>query len=351
MIENVIEKLFKDSGLGKTDQPITPVPGGFMHRMYKVHAGDKYYAVKHLNPGVMARESAAENFDKADALETIIEEAGIPIVPSLVLNGQKRQCIDGNFFYVFNWQEGRITDWNNITCNQCYKVGNILGRIHSLNCAETEIKIAEESAIDWEEYVHKAEKENNAISDILSENISLLKYAEGQLNAARKSLPAICCISNEDMDPKNVMWNNNEPIVIDLECLDYGNPVSHVLQLSLQWAGITTCNINQSLVKAFFEGYFAAYDNGFRAYETVFGLAYTWVEWLEYNICRALGAGADETECVMGVTEVKSTIKRMQYLFQKEKEIKDVFEQLKDGRHKSERNEAGRLNNCLECPG
>ena len=322
MIESIIAKLFENSGLGIIDQPITTVSGGFMHRMYKVHAENRYYAVKHLNPVVMTRESAVENYNRADALEAIIEKAGISIVPSLVLNGQKRQCIDGNFFYVFNWQEGKITDWNNITCDQCYEVGNILGRIHSLNCDETKIEAAEESAIDWEGYVDRAKKTANAISGILAENMNLLKYAEEQMNNARKLLPAICCISDEDMDPKNVMWSNNKPIVIDLECLDYGNPISHVLQLSLQWSGITTCNLNMSLLKAFFEGYFAAYDNGFRAYEDVFGLAYAWVEWLEYNICRVLGECADETEQALGETEVKNTIRRMQYLFLKEEEIK-----------------------------
>ena len=328
MIESIIAKLFIESGLGEIDQPIISVSGGFMHRMYKVHANDKYYAVKHLNPGVMARESAADNFDRADNLEAIIEDAGIPIAPSLVLNGHKRQCVDGKFFYVFSWQEGKITDWNNITYDQCYKVGNVLGRIHSLNCDETKIEIAEESVINWEEYATKAKEKAGEIGDILSENINLLKYAQEQMNSARKSLPTICCISDEDMDPKNVMWNGSEPIVIDLECLDYGNPISHVLQLSLQWSGITTCNLNLSLVKAFFEGYFAAYDNGFRSYDAVFGLAYTWVEWLEYNICRALGTCADETERVMGVAEVKNTIERIQYIFLKEKEIKNLFKEL-----------------------
>lgn len=328
MIESIIVKLFNESGLGLIDQPITSVSGGFMHRMYKVHANDKYYAVKHLNPGVMARESATDNFDRADSLESIIEKEGMPIVPSLVLNGHKRQCVDGNFFYVFSWQEGKTSDWNKITCDQCYKVGQILGRIHSLNCPETKMEPVEESTINWEEYATKAKENSYEISDILSENVDLLKYAQEQMNSARKSLPDICCISDEDMDPKNVMWNNGEPIVIDLECLAYGNPVSHVLQLSLQWAGITTCNLNLSLTKTFFEGYFAEYDNGFRAYDAVFGLAYTWIEWLEYNICRALGACADEKERAVGVTEVKNTIKRIQYIFLKEKEIKDLLTEL-----------------------
>ncbi len=63
------------------------------------------------------------------------------------------------------------------------------------------------------------------------------------------------------MDPKNIMWDNGIPWMI-----------------------------------AFFDGYLEAYDNCFRGYSDVAGVAYTWVEWLEYNIRRALGKCVDETE-------------------------------------------------------
>ena len=77
---------------------------------------------------------------------------------------------------------------------------------------------------------------------------------------------------------------------------------------------------------AFFDGYLEAYDNCFRAYSDVFGLAYTWVEWLEYNIKRALGACIDETERMMGISEVKNTIDRIKYIRSMEKEIKEALD-------------------------
>lgn len=160
----------------------------------------------------------------------------------------------------------------------------------------------------------------------MADNIQLLIHAEKELNAARSSLPDILCISNEDMDPKNVMWENGKPLVIDLECLDYGNPVSHALQLALQWAGTITYNIDVEKITAFFEGYLAVYDNGFRAYSSVFGLAYTWVEWLEYNIQRALGACVDEAERTLGISEVNNTINRINYIRSMEKEIKEALD-------------------------
>ena len=124
------------------------------------------------------------------------------------------------------------------------------------------------------------------------------------------------------MDPKNVMWDNGKPVVIDLECLDYGNPVSHVLQLSLQWSGVTICELDLSHLRAFFDGYLSAYDNGFRKYAEVFGLAYSWLEWLEYNLQRALGDGIDKEEKETGVKEVRNTLARIRCLYEKEAVIK-----------------------------
>ncbi|MBO4629909.1 MAG: aminoglycoside phosphotransferase family protein [Treponema sp.] len=320
----IIESLFEKLGLGKITSPINSVSGGFMHRMYKVCTENHTYAVKHLNPEIMKRPGAMDNYKKAERLEAILEEEGIPIVPALVFDGKKMQELLGNYFYIFDWHDGSITDWNNITVEQCWKAGNIQGRIHAI---KTGLAVANEptslelSTIDWDGYITQA-AECKEVESLLKENLSLLNYAQTELNKARKSLPNITTIIDEDMDPKNVMWKNGEPVVIDLECLDYGNPVSSAIQLSLQWAGITLCDFDAEKQKSFFQGYLAACDNGFRDYKSVFGLTYTWIEWLEYNIQRSLGASQDKTEQEMGFSEVKNTINRIKYIRKMEEKIK-----------------------------
>ena len=86
------------------------------------------------------------------------------------------------------------------------------------------------------------------------------------------------------MDPKNVMWSDGKAYVIDLECLDYGNPVASVLNLAMQWAGTVNGKYSSRNLEAFFRGYISKYDNGFRSYGELYGIVYSWVEWLEYNI-------------------------------------------------------------------
>ena len=318
-----IKKLFESRGLGNDVSPIVPVSGGFMHKMYKVNAGGKFYAVKHLNSEIMKRPGVKGNYEKAENLETILEDNNIPIVPALTINNVKMQEQDGEYYYIFDWQEGSITDWNAITIEQCRKAGNIQGKIHAIDSHYVEhAEISESDTPDFKALIEAAKAQDNEIYPLLAENESLLKYAVEQMISARRKLPDIESIIDDDMDPKNVMWYNGDPVVIDLECLDHGNPVSSVVQLSLQWAGITTCSFDPEKMKAFFEGYFDAYDNGFRNYAEVFGLAYTWVEWLEYNIGRALGKCADEDERCLGVSEVKNTVARIKYIRDIEESVK-----------------------------
>lgn len=341
MNDVLLSRLMTQCALGKLYGEPEPVSGGFMHKMYRVATDKGVFAVKHLNREVMARPGVFENYARADSLEAILEQHDIPIVPSLTLCGRKMQQVDDDYFYIFNWQNGAISDWNTISAAQCEKAGNILGRIHAIEPRDVPHEEPVPCAIDWHVYTERAVMATHAASAesglaaqkselavLLSESEELLDYAQKEVNRARESLPDIVCISNEDMDPKNIMWDDGAPHVIDLECLNYGNPVSHVLQLALQWAGITTCSLDVDNVAAFFRGYLAAYDSGFRSYPAVFGLAYTWIEWLEYNIRRAIEDGFPEDERQLGIEQVRQTICRIRYIREHEEKIKVVLENI-----------------------
>lgn len=324
-IDKQISDLMKQCHLGAVIAPITPVSGGLMHKMYRVETDCGIYAVKCLNPEIIKRPDVLENYARAEQIERILEEKGLPIVPALTIDGQKMQHMANRYFYIFAWQEGKITDWHHITKEQCRTAGNILGQIHAVDPQNVSHKEPEVSNINWQAYVRKAEDQKSEIAAMLSEHLELLVSAENELNQARAALPDILCLTNEDMDPKNVMWDNGNARVIDLECLDYGNPISGALQLALQWAGITTCELDIEKMTAFFDGYLAAYDNCFRAYSSVFGITYTWIEWLEYNIQRSLGEQSDDAERALGMSEVKNTIHRICYIHDLEPEIKKIL--------------------------
>ena len=75
--------------LGEIVGDILPVSGGLMHKMYKVQTERGTFAVKCLNPDIMKRPGVFDNYARAEALETILDNNGIPIVPALTFDGKK----------------------------------------------------------------------------------------------------------------------------------------------------------------------------------------------------------------------------------------------------------------------
>ena len=102
-----------------------------MHRMFRAETAKGVYAVKCLNPEIMKRPGVMENYRRAEKLEQVLENAGIPLAPALALDGQKMQELDGEYFYVFRWQEGRITDWQHITAELFVTIHFLLLGRHS----------------------------------------------------------------------------------------------------------------------------------------------------------------------------------------------------------------------------
>ncbi len=326
--EETIERLFRAKGLGRVLSPIEPVSGGLMHRMFKVSAESGTYAVKQLNPEVMRRPDAPGNFQQAEKLERVLEDAGIPIVPALTIRESKMQSFEGRYYYVFPWINGQVTDPNGITLAQCRAVGNILGRIHALSPKEAVHAAPKKSCINWSAYAEQASRAGSGIALLIRQNERLLAHAQDALNRSRPLLPDTECITDGDMDPKNVMWCDGCPFVIDLECLTIGNPASDALQLALHWAGDDACRVDTEKLKAFFEGYLNAYDSGFKDYAGIFGVSYTWLEWLEYNVKRALGQYEDEAEKALGLSEAVHTVDAIWHIYDKEDEIKRTLNEL-----------------------
>lgn len=324
-MSGLIPRVIEVCGLGKITGEIRSVPGGFMHRMFRVQTSGGVFAVKHLNPQVMARADAQKNYARAESLEAVLEKAGLPVVAAISFKGRKMIEVDGNFFYVFRWQGGKITDWNSITESQCRIAGSLLGRIHRIPVERTDLPSQTQAhnpcQTDFGAYI-KDKEIAREIREALQQNLAQILAAQEKLSRARAALPPLLCITDNDLDPKNIMWDDDGPHIIDLECLDYGNPAATALVLALQWSGTVTMNFRRENLIAYFKGYFAEYDDGFRAYDQIFGLPYEWLDWLDWNLRRASGAeAADEAERESGAQEAERTIQRIAYLSQIEDEV------------------------------
>lgn len=338
MVEKLLKKLCSEYNLGELTQSPTRLTGGFTHKMYSLFTTKGKYAVKLLNPFIMKRETAMSNYRAAERFERALEQTDIPILPALTFDEKKMQCMDGQYFYLYEWYDGKALKNEEITEFHCEKIGGILAKIHGLklqNGTGTDVGAGgdnreekyerEELHIDWDGYMEKLTEKNQELSALLRKNRELLYESQDKGNEAIKKLPATVAVCHNDMDSKNVLWNGEECRIIDLECLSYSSPIMELYELALCWSGYEVCNIDFHLFRSFIEAYEKAGGTLTTDWETVYYSNNGRLEWLEYNIKRALGMECSEEEIEMGIEQVKETIAHVIYYHEaKEKILKSL---------------------------
>lgn len=308
----LLDKICQQYNLGKLETAPVSLKGGFMHKMYSLFTDTGKYAIKLLNPFVMHRETASENFQNAEELELVLETIKLPIIPALLFNGSKMQKIDGQFFYLYQWFDGHALKNKEIEEIHCTKIGRLLAEIHDLD-RKKGIYNRNEIHIDWDFYINQLLQKNKRLYNLLKENHSLLFESQRNGNIASKKLPSVLSICHNDMDSKNVLWLGSDCRIIDLECLSYSNPFMELYETALCWSGYEECGIDYNLLSLFIHSYAEAGGVLPTDWETIYNSNNGRLEWLEYNIKRALGMECSKEEIELGIFEVNSTMAHVLY--------------------------------------
>lgn len=321
-------RVVEELDLGEIKELPSKVSGGLTHRMFKLFTTKGKYIVKLLNPNIMKRDTAIENFNKAEKFEEILKLNDIEAIYSIKFNGKKMQQIEEQYFYVYEWFDGKTLKDIEINNYHCQKIGAVLSKIHNIDLQKKDNYIREKH-IDFEYYINLAKKKNPRLFELLDGKLDILNESMNSGNLSIHKLPKVKTICHNDMDSKNVMWLNDEYKIIDLECLDYANPYLELYELALCWPGYETCNINFSLFKTFLKSYFSNSNLDVNIdWENIYYANNGRLEWLEFNIKRALEIECNtKEEQELGFNEVKDTIEHVMY-YKKEKE--QILNNLKD---------------------
>lgn len=270
--------------LGKLTAPPLRLHGGYMHRMFRLTTEQGDYAVKLLNPEIMSRPDALDNYRAAEGFEALLETENLPILPAKVMGGRKMQCVDGQYLYVFDYYEGHTLQETEITPAHCAKIGAVLARIHAV--ARQDATAAEPSSpIDWVSLANAllASGETKAEGASLCAAVPMLVQVTAAMEDAIRRIPPLAALCHNDMDPKNVLWQGEDFRIIDLECLGYADPRQEMLDLAISWSGG-----REEPFKAFVSAY-AAQGGVFPAdAAAVYDSRRNILDWLAYNARRAL---------------------------------------------------------------
>ncbi|MBQ3202225.1 MAG: phosphotransferase [Clostridia bacterium] len=299
------DALCEQLNLGALTEEPTRLTGGLMHKMYRIATASGDYAVKCLNPHVMVRADAARNFAAAEKLERKLEQTDLPLLPAHTLDGRKMQEMEGDFFYVFPYFEGKALKDEAITAHHCAIVGGLLAKLHAVENVHAPVK-TEMLTFDWDGF------------DLSEEDKTLLWQMQTAANNA--ALPPLLTICHNDMDPKNLLWNGLDCRIIDLECLGYGSPYLELLETALCWAGYESGSVDIDRFTAFVGAYARAGADLAADWAAVYAANAGRLAWLHYNLLRAGGSEGEENRalgkaeaektltCIKGYEKMKETI-------------------------------------------
>ena len=301
--------------LGTVVKEVVQVTGGLLHRMYRVCTDQGEYAVKVLNPEIMKRPVALRNTVNSERIAAAFQTV-IPVVAALEINGKQIHELDGAHYMIFAWVEGASIFLPMISAQNCYAIGDVLGKMHHENLTIDGVIPEEDGArvYDWDGYQvllqgYEGEtwamRYQDALSDIKTWNQAACD--------AQEILTKTLVISHRDLDPKNVMWKDNAPLIIDWEAAGYVNPYQELLEVVNYWAD----NGNGGLLKEHFDALFDAYTQHMKLervdWNAVFAGSFLgMLGWLDYNVKRALGievSTADEVQ--LGKEQVLGTIQAL----------------------------------------
>lgn len=307
-----IEKFCERYGFGKVIN-ITKITGGLMHKMFKVETDKGIYCIKVLNKEIMSREEAYNNFVVSEKVSNLAKKNNIPVSSSLDIEGNYLIKFDDMYYMVFDYVNGKTLKDDEITVEHCKKIGNVLAKIHLLDYKEIGLEPNIEKykrLYDWESYIQNDNFNNMKYKELYLKNYkkynSILKRANERFNESNIN-QTLC---HRDMDPKNVMWDNDNPIIIDWECANVSNPERELLEDALCWSGFLSGNFNEEKFSIMFEEYSKYRNiNNIDWYDVICGNLVGRFGWLKYNLERSLGIISDDKEeMTLAEQEVIKTI-------------------------------------------
>lgn len=231
---------------------VEKVSGGLLHEMFCTQTDQGVFAVKKLNPEVMNRKEAYQNFVCSERFSRKVIQKGVPGIHAL---GEKKFIFhqNDNYYMVFPWIDGRILTFSEVKEIHVIKVAEALANMHliSLNMGTKEVG-PNLSKIDFEKY----KSSSVSYGKIFDEIVDTLSMLETKIHLSLIEINKKAIMSHCDLDLKNVMWDKKEnPYFIDFESSSYVNMTFDLLDVALYWSGIDSDQFRYDYFELFIDRY------------------------------------------------------------------------------------------------
>ncbi|UKS54698.1 phosphotransferase [Exiguobacterium acetylicum] len=315
MMQLALDLICERFSVGQSISEPVRLTGGLLHETWQLRTTTESYVLKRLNPEIMRRPEARNNFKLS---EDVAMQASLYLeaLPARCVNDQAVQTIDGSDYLLFDWVDGKTLSTEQIRPIHARHIGVQLGRLHGLSMATTGFSKPDTSSvpIDWNGYIEEGKRQQSEWLYILMDEQEQLQRLERLAQEARLQLPTDWIVSHRDLDPKNVLWTMNGPVLIDWESAGLIHRAVDAFETACYWSKRGDDTLDSDRFSAFFDGYQTEQSLPIVDWIYVIDISVQGkLDWLKFNLDRSLGKdGIPEAERVLGTEQVLLTIKELQ---------------------------------------
>jgi Ser/Thr protein kinase RdoA (MazF antagonist) len=261
--------------------------------------------------------------------ERIAEILGlrIPAIPAKIISGKYVHRYKEQYYMIYDWLDGKSIFPPEIKGDHCIAIGEIIGKIHSINISLQ--GVADEGDVstifEWRKFLDMANEIKATWAREYEQAIENIIHWNQKVLNAKAILSKEKIISHRDLDPKNVMWQGNRPFIIDWEAAGYVNPYQELLEIINYWADDGSGSLHKNRCLAILDSYKRYKNLNHVNWDMVLDTGYDgMLGWLEYNVKRALGIEVScREEITLGEQQVISTITELRSYQVKRKLLKE----------------------------
>lgn len=232
------------------------IPAPCTNECYKAEFEGNQYFVKKVN--LRSHESIDEAQTRAEITETIsahYNQHGIKTIVAVRQNNSYSHVNDIGVWLAYPWSSAQTI--NGINADICFKIGQLLAQIHqkspNFNYLNTTTSI---NYIDFS-WIEKVDHNNfPEVAELLPDPQALKSYAtQCYENAIELQKKSHSIISHGDMHTKNILFDNQELIVIDWELSGDTIPEVELFDVALDWCNFCKYDTQLPLFDSIIQGY------------------------------------------------------------------------------------------------
>ena len=237
LAEAAIQEICARLNLGLPAGTPIAVNGGLLHRMWRLETSTGVYAVKDLNPEIIAHPGVPEVYRVSERIVRSVAAAGVRAVPALQQQGDPLLTLSDRSVLVFPWFEGTSVPEDAVTPGEGRRIGEVLARLHDLHIDPKGLERPDDSAPpdeSWRDlFARGATLEQVWARDPEARLRELTSWTRRSKEGADE-LDSNLVVSHRDLDQKNVMWDSQgEPCLIDWESAGLISPNVELFEVAL----------------------------------------------------------------------------------------------------------------------